>query len=218
MSQRMAAHPLAHPYTAGWYARHPGLFMVQHPWAVATWVGLAAWCGVTAAPVSYGYGGYGESVSYPAEPAANDAAAAAYEKEVDQASQLAAAGQQSQAALDQGDWMSVGVFALVPGGQTQANSTVQLNVSKDGIVKGTYYDMLTDSVQPLSGSINLQTQMVAWALDSNKSIVYETGLQTLTENEGPVMVHLPGNQSQKWLMVRMQEPAPAAAAPPATPK
>ena len=164
--------------------------------------------GVAAQPVAYDYGGYGDTVYYPTEPGQPaDANAAAYQQEVQQANQLAGAGQKAAgAAANDADWMPVGVFALMPNGQAQSNTMVQLSISKQGIVKGSYYDMVTDTIQPLAGSVDKKTQMVAWSLESNKSVVYETGLQNLTQDEGPVMVHFPGNHSQKWKMVRMEEP------------
>ncbi len=166
-----------------------------------TWAGVSAWVGVAAEPIAYAYPAYSTTVIYD-DPTGADAVA--HKAQADEAAELAEAGQNPDAGAD---WMELGVFALVVDGQTQPGAMVQMSVSKEGIIKGTYYDVLTDTTQPLSGSLDTTTQKVAWSLDSNKSIVYETGLETLTEDQGPMLVYFGGNQTQKWTMVRVEEEA-----------
>lgn len=153
---------------------------------------------MNADPVSYGYSGYGDSGAY-------EQGDAAYEEQVEQASELATAGQADE--MDHAEWLPLGVFAMLPEGQSQANAVVQLAISQEGIIKGSYYDVLTNADQPLSGSIDRDTQRAAWSLDANKAVVYETGLENLTRDEAPLLVHFNASQTRKWLMVRMKEDA-----------
>ena len=45
----------------------------------------------------------------------------------------------AQDAAEQ-DWMPLGVFAVTPDGRNESNLTVQLAVTKDGVIAGTAYD------------------------------------------------------------------------------
>jgi hypothetical protein len=198
----LANHVNAHPFTPGWYARHPGVWAVANPWVVPTWAAVAAWVGVAAQPVGYAYPTSSNTVVY-AAPASEEAIAET--EPAQNADQIAAADK--DAADPNAQWMELGVFALTADGQAQPTAMVQLSVSKDGAVKGTHYDVLTDTTQPLSGSVDKTTQRVVWSLASNKSVVYETSLLTLTGTQGAMLIHFPGNQSQRWNVARVAQNA-----------
>ena len=51
-----------------------------------------------------------------------------------------------------------------------------------------------------------QTQGAAWTVGDKKSTVVETGIYNLTQDETPVLVHFGNQQTQTWLMVRVEEP------------
>jgi hypothetical protein len=50
------------------------------------------------------------------------------------------------------------------------------------------------------------TQGAVWTIGDNKDAVLETGIYYLTQDETPVLVHFGTDQTQQWLMVRLEEP------------
>ena len=77
---------------------------------------------------------------------------------------------------------------------------MQIAVNKDGVLRGNYHDLLTDTVTPILGAVDKQNQRVAMKLQGNDSVVVETGLYNLTNDEVPVLVHFgPDRQETRTL-------------------
>lgn len=112
------------------------------------------------------------------------------------------------AAAAEGDWMPIGIFAA---GQdaTQAaysNMFVQLAVSRNGDIAGTYYNATTDQTHPLEGEIDTDSQLAVWKVTDNpNSPIMSTGLYNLTQDVVSVQVHFPNGYDQNWSLVRMNE-------------
>lgn len=104
------------------------------------------------------------------------------------------------------DWMALGVFALLTKEDEEPTMFLQLAVSKEGIIGGTYTNTTSDTAEEVSGMVDKGTQRVAWTIGDNKTTVLETGLSNLTEDETAVLVHFGTEQTQQWLMVRLEEP------------
>jgi hypothetical protein len=104
-------------------------------------------------------------------------------------------------------WLPLGVFALVDEDQEEATLFLQLAVSKEGIIAGTYHNTITDSAYPVEGMVDKNTQRAAWTIGDKKETVFETGIYSLTQDEAPVQVHFGTEQTQRWLLVRLEEPA-----------
>lgn len=108
----------------------------------------------------------------------------------------------------EGDWMPIGIFAA---GQdaTQAaysNMFVQLAVSRDGDIAGTYYNATTDQTHPLEGVIDPDSQLAVWKVTDNpNSPIMSTGLYNLTQDVVIVQVHFPNGYDQNWTLVRLNE-------------
>lgn len=120
-----------------------------------------------------------------------------------EAPELAAQG----AADPAGDakFLPLGVFSIAPEGQTEAAALVHLAVSKDGIVRGTYYDLKTDKDQTVHGAVNKENHSVAFTLGKGKT-VYQTWLEDLIEEQsGPVTVKTGEGPSQTWTIARYTE-------------
>jgi hypothetical protein len=83
---------------------------------------------------------------------------------------------------------------------------LQLAVSRQGTIQGSYYDALADSTSPVHGSLDRQTQRVAWTVGADGKTVMETGLTNLTQDQSPVLVHFPDGRTQQWLLVRLRGP------------
>ena len=115
------------------------------------------------------------------------------------------------------DWMPLGVFAITPDGEpTGADPTqyLQLAVSKQGIISGTYQNTATDKVQSIEGMVDKQTQRAAWtAVDQTRPLM-ETGIVGLTQDTTPALVHFADGTTQQWLLVRLDKPGEAAAPAP----
>ena len=107
---------------------------------------------------------------------------------------------------EQVEWLPLGVFALVEGEQEEPTMFLQLAVSKEGIIAGTYQNTVSDAALPVEGIVDKQSQRAAWTIGDNKNTVLETGIVNLTEEETPVLIHFGDEQTQQWLLVRLEEP------------
>ena len=105
------------------------------------------------------------------------------------------------------EWMPLGVFAIAEEGGVDSGMLIQLAVSKEGIIAGTFYNDLTDDGRPLEGSVDRESQRAAWrfADGKNKDIVMETPIYNLTEEESTALVHFGADKTQTWLLVRLDE-------------
>ncbi len=122
----------------------------------------------------------------------------------DQAAQIAAAGADPPKSED---WLPLGVFAVITEPtQTQTDKVVQLALNKEGVIRGNFQDFLTDKVVPVVGAVDKQTQRVAMRLEGNNSVVVETGLYNLTNDEVPVLVHFSADRVEDRTLIRLHQP------------
>ena len=122
-----------------------------------------------------------------------------------QAADLATTGAQAEAPAD-GDWLPLGVFALTKQDATNSDVTIQLAINKQGILRGNYTDTATKMNQVVQGSVDKQTQRVAFTVGDNTENVVETGLYNLTKDEAPALIHFGKDRTEQWLLVRLQQP------------
>jgi len=107
------------------------------------------------------------------------------------------------------DWMSLGVFAITQDGEPSGldpTMFLQLSVSKQGIIAGTFQNTATDSVQSIEGMVDKESQRAAWTIVDQTRPLMETGIVNLTENTAPALVHFADGTTQQWLLVRLEEP------------
>jgi hypothetical protein len=204
-------------FTAGWWGRYPGAWwpgrwaVATTAWAAASWATAGAYCGVTGAPMYYDYSdnvAYDNGVVY-----YGDQAVASADQYYNQAAAIAANGQSSQ----DDQWMPLGVFGVVASDdQTNTDKIIQLAVNKDGAIRGNYEDLLTEQVTPITGAVDKQTQRVALRLASNDSLLVETGLYNLTNDEVPVLIHAGPDRQESRTLIRLKDPStdPASAPQP----
>lgn len=104
--------------------------------------------------------------------------------------------------------MPLGVFALSQLDTTMSNTMLQLAVDKQGIIKGAYYNTSTLAARPVKGSVDRQTQRAAWSFADGKNtdIVMETGIYNLTLDQTEALVHFGKDKTQRFLMVKMEQP------------
>jgi hypothetical protein len=185
-------------------------------WAWAAWPAVTGW-------VDYGwtepvYYNYGENVYYQdGSVYYGDQPVATEDEYAEQAEAIATSVPEAKPAED--DWMPLGVFALTSDGQpTGAEPTMflQLAVSKQGIISGTFQNTATNAVQAVEGMVDKQTQRAAWTAVGKTRPLMETGIGNLTHDTTPALVHFADGTTQQWLMVRMDKAGTTQGSAPAT--
>jgi hypothetical protein len=183
-----------HPRWANW--------RINAPWRWGTAAALLGWCGYGAES----YYDYGENIYY------QDGAVYSDGQQIAAADQFDNAAEQIATSIPQvqnPDWMTLGVFAITQDGQKSGPTPtmfVQLNVSKEGIISGTFQNTATDTVQPIEGMVDKQSQRAAWLISGKTRPLMETGIFNLTKDTAPALVHFADGQTQQWLLVRLEEP------------
>src|SRR5208282_34987 len=94
---------------------------------------------------------------------------------------------------------------VVAEGQTTTDKLVQLAVNKEGNIRGNYQDLLADKITPVAGSVDKQTQRVALRIEGNNSLVAETSLYNLTNDEVPVLIHFGADRQEDRTLIRLNE-------------
>lgn len=110
---------------------------------------------------------------------------------------------------DDMEWLPLGVFALAENKNSNAapNMFLQLAISKEGIVAGTYNNKSTDETKSVEGMVDMKSGRAAWAIAGQSAPIMETRLDSLTENETNVLIHFADGTTQEWLMLHMEKPA-----------
>ncbi len=110
---------------------------------------------------------------------------------------------------DNVQWMPLGVFALSEAGGSAEDSTLflQLAISKEGIIAGTFQNTATGNSFEVEGTIDQESQRAAWGPVGESWPIMETGVYNLTENEAGALLHFGDGQTQQWTLFRLDEPA-----------
>jgi hypothetical protein len=178
-------------------------------WGWAAWSGLTDW-------VDYGwtdpvYYNYGENVYYQdGSVYYGDQPVATEEVYAQQAEAIALDVPDTKPAAK--DWMPLGVFAMTQDGEpTGADPTMflQLAVSKQGVINGTFQNTATNSVQEVEGMVDKETQRAAWTTKGKTRPLMEVGIVNLTKDTAPALIHFPDNTTRQCLLVRLEKPGSA---------
>jgi hypothetical protein len=165
---------------------------------------MGSWCGYGGDAIPYSYGDnvyYSDGQVY-----YGDQAVATEEEYAQQAATLAASAPST--TPNNAEWLPLGVFALTQDGQStgaQPSLYMQLAISKQGVIAGTFKNTVTGKVQPLEGMADVKSQRVAWVVSGQERPIMETGLSNLTQDASPALIHFADGQTQQWLMVRLPE-------------
>ena len=182
-----------HPRWAQWRVS-------TYRWATAA--AITAFCGYGASS----YYDYGENIYY------QDDAVYSGGQQVATSDQYVAAAEQIATSIPptkNPEWMSLGVFAATQDGQATVPTPTmffQLNVSKEGIIGGTFRNTTTNTTQPLEGAVDKNSQRAAWVISGKTRPLMEAGLFNLTKESTPTLLHFADGQTQQWLLVRLDEP------------
>jgi hypothetical protein len=109
------------------------------------------------------------------------------------------------------EWLPLGVFAVTPDGQAQADVLVQLAVTQDGVIGGTAFDQRSGAASPVEGMVDRDTQRAVWSYNdaNNKRIVMETSIYNLTQPEATGLVHYGPDDMRVVELVRLEQPEAA---------
>ncbi len=206
-------------FTPGWYARYPGAWVAAgwtaaRIWSAPAWGAVSSYCSYPAEPIYYDYG---ETVVYSGDQVVfngdqNYPAADYYQG----AANFAQAGRDAKVEPNADDFQPLGVFAMVSAGETKSTNIFQLAVNKAGVIRGNYYNAISDTTDPVYGSVDQKTQRAAWTVGDRKTPVYEAGVANLTRDETTMLVHYAADNAQQFTLVRVQQPP--GDAPPADKK
>lgn len=190
------------PFTAKWYADHPGAWQYTHPhadaWAAASAAGVASWLGWAAVNDNYN-DGYAYGTTYyntyvDEESPSDDADGVTETDESDDEDSTAAQN-------DSGDWLALGVYTVLSASGEPTSRLLQLSVNRAGEIRGVYYDAISDSSQNLSGTLDENSQLAQWSLDSSPQITFRAKLNELTQSEGTIKVDQPSGDTE-WRIAR----------------
>jgi len=201
-------------FRGDWWRRHSEAWRA-HRWATAAaayyygsggWSSYYGYCGYgdDTQPVYYDYGS--DVVYQSTNVYINGEAVATQEQYAQQAASIAETG--SHASVSQEDeWLALGVFAMVQGEQASGNDIFHLAVNKSGVLRGNYYNALSDTTLPVCGSVDKATQRAAWTIGDRKEPIFEAGFANLTSSETTMLVHFDMERAQQWTLVRIEPSA-----------
>ncbi len=192
-----------------WYPGHPHYRPGGYWWRWATPVAITGWIAYRwANPIYYTYGPggnvyYENNVVY-----VNGQQYGPAEQYYQEATTLAASVPEvTEEQANEMEWMPLGVFALTAEGVNATSMYLQLAVSKNGVIAGTFYNESTGVTHPVEGMVDEKTQRAVWkaADGTNPNLVMECGIYNLTQDQAPVLVHFGPEQTQNALLVRLDE-------------
>lgn len=189
-------------------------FAVQYPalalrwagptWRPVVWSALASYGCYPTEPISYDYG---ETVVHEGDTVyVNGESAGTIEEYNQHATEIATAGKKAILKPIGEDFQPLGVFAMVGEGETKSTNIFQLVVNKDGVMRGEYYNALTDETSPVYGSVDKKTLRAAWTVSDRKTPVYEAGIVNLTKSETTMLAHYSTGKSQQFTLIRIEQP------------
>jgi hypothetical protein len=197
------------PYAGDWPAWHYHNYQpASNWWQGATWAGLTSWMGSAAwsPPV---YSDYGSNVVVDQDVVyVNEQPIASAPAYAMQALELAdVAPPPPEAKIE---WMPLGTWALSSDkGDDNPSTVLQLAVSKEGLVSGTWYNRTTDKSAECEGQVDPDTQRLALRRSEQPDVVLEVGVYNLTRDASSCLMHFGTLNTQTWYMSRLDNPGAA---------
>lgn len=192
------------------WSNYPGwaAWRINAPYRWAAWGALSGWLGYGANMAAMPYN-YGDTIYYQDNSVytSDGSMIASADDYAQQAATIASSAPDTPP--EQSDWLPLGVFAITQDGQssgTPPTRFMQLAVSKQGVLNGLLTNKLTDETQQLEGAIDKASQRAAWTVQGQSRPIIETGLQNLTSDSGPALIHFEDGKTQQVLLVRLPDP------------
>ena len=199
-----AATPVAESvaFTADWCAKHPEAWRPAKPpadwWKTADVATITAWLGqpITAA------GTAADSRNAVATAGGADAGADGLQSVL-----VLPAGHQNAVVPADSDWLPLGVFAVVPPGTqdtAQAHNYQQLAVDRQGAIKGNFFDTISGTVQPITGTVDRTSLVASWIVGANGNRF--TAPMELFAGQSRTVSMSSGGQSRNLELMPVQRP------------
>jgi hypothetical protein len=58
----------------------------------------------------------------------------------------------------------------------------------------------------VEGSVDPKSQRAAWRIGDTTEVVMEAGLYNLTQDEAPLLIHFGKERTERYLLVRLEQP------------
>jgi hypothetical protein len=82
---------------------------------------------------------------------------------------------------------------------------IQLVVNREGVVRGSHYDLLSEAVEEVQGTVDKKELRVAWTIGSSGKVTFQAPLGELTKAEGRVTAQFPDGKQASWRAVRLEK-------------
>lgn len=201
-----------HPFVYWWHymwTRHPvwSWWRVTSPYRWPSWSSVTSWCGYSnayAQPVAYEYTDQGVY--------ANGQEVVVDDKYSKQARELAAAGAQflqqkiEAQEADQLEWLPLGVFALCKSDQGDPTMFLQLAISREGIIAGSFANTTNNENLSVQGGADRESSRLAITIGDQDDVVVETGLYNIIDQQSSALIHYQNGTRENWLLVKMPDP------------
>jgi hypothetical protein len=164
-------------FTADWYAKHPEAWQPAKSsadwWKTADVATISAWLGQPAQLVQpvMAAGTTADSGGTVATAGGADIGADGLQSVL-----VLPAGHQNAVGPADSDWLPLGVFAVVPPGTqdtAEAHNYQQLAVDRQGTIKGNFFDTISGTVQPITGTVDRtalnSSAKASWTVGTNGS-------------------------------------------------
>jgi hypothetical protein len=92
--------------------------------------------------------------------------------------------------------------------ETDASNFLSLAIDKNGVLRGSYYNAVSDENSHVTGKVDKKTQRAAWTIGDKKEPVYEAGISNLTKDQLTILVHKAGGKVEQMLLVRVKQGVP----------
>ncbi len=210
-------------FAGDWWYSHPGGVCRWHyyhqfnnyPWHYwwrrPTWTVTSSWftwsapANVWSQPIYYDYG-TGGNLTYQDNSVYIGSQPIASANEFAESAAALATVEPPALEAESAEWLPLGTFALSTSeSDTDPTRVVQLAVDKSGIVAGTLYNRETDQVDAIQGHVDKETQRVAIRIAESDSIVAETGIYNLTQDQVPLLVHFGTDRVENYILVRLEQ-------------
>ena len=175
---------------------------------MTNWFSWSAPAAAWSQPVYYDYGDGGNVTYQDNRVYLGDQPVASADEFAESAAALATVpAPESEDQAAEAEWLPLGTFVLTTDpDDVEPNRLVQMAVNKDGIISGTLHNRQTDKTDAIQGSVDKETQRVAVRIGESETVVAETGLYNLTQDEAPLLVHFGTETQDNYLLVRLPEP------------
>jgi len=201
-----------------WWNNHPWYWNNRYwgndwAWGWSGWGDLGGWWGMDVAsePVYYDYGNNitynGNQVYYGSQPLES---ADAYYSQAQTLAETAPPPPKTpqtdaQQKQDVNNMKPLGVYALCASDQKNGSQLFQLAVDKKGIIRGTYFNEVTNESKPIAGAVDKKNQRACFTISGNKNTVYDTAIGNLLKDSSPILVHYSKSNTQQLTLVRLKK-------------